>query len=149
MFAFGGHESAIRGLPMLRLASSVTATAAFITAVMLVGCAAGTSQGPDAGERMAARGSSITAQGADWSSGQRDVQKGQKQMRQAAERSADAEKALRKASAAMAKAEQQIQTAQSDQLAAEQLVASGKARMVQAEADYGVIRTQPSALQPQ
>jgi chromosome segregation ATPase len=98
---------------------------------------------------MSARGASISGRGAEWSDGQRDVDKGQQQLRKSADRAADGEQDLRKARDAVAKAEQRIQQAQADQLAAQQRIAAGTAQMSRAETEYTTIRQQPSVVQPQ
>lgn len=117
-------------------------------AVMLSACASGNRE-LDAGQRMSARGDSISGRGEAWSDGQRDVLKGQKAQQKQADRAARAERDLRKARDKTAKAERELQAAQKAQVDAQQQINAGTTQMQRAETEYGDIRNRPSAIPPQ
>lgn len=125
---------------------SASFVAVAVTATLLSACSSGGAKSMDVGERMSARGASIAGRGEAWSSGQRDVTKGQQLINKSTDRLSSGEKDLRKAQERVTKAQRDIQTAQSDRVAGERLVSDGMAQMQRAEADYSNIRTQPSAV---
>lgn len=117
-------------------------------AMLLGACTMGGSNPQDTGTRISARGDSIAGRGAEWTEGQRDLQKGQRLVSQSDSRAADAEKRLQRAHDAVAKAERQIEVARADRSSGERMIAGGSARMQQAEAAYESIRSSPSAITP-
>jgi septal ring factor EnvC (AmiA/AmiB activator) len=112
----------------------ITLPLALATTAMLALGACSSNSSLDAGERMSNRGDAIAVRGSDWSSGQKDVRKGQD--------------LIERANNKMRKAEDQIRSAQSDRAKGEQMIANGNSQMRQAESGYNDIRRDPSALDP-
>jgi len=117
-----------------------------VSALLVLGACAGGSQPLDTGQRMANRGTDISARGSAWADGQKSVQKGQEMVRKSGEKITDGEKKLQRAQDDIAKAEAQIRSARADRMTGEEMISSGTRQMQQAEADYNQIRREPSAI---
>lgn len=122
---------------------------ATLTAALAGACTTADEAPMDTGERISQRGGQISGYGKVWSEGQNDVRKGELLIERSRQSQVDGERKLAKARKRIAKAESQINDARASQLDGARLVTSGKTQMQQGEADYRVIRTQPSAIEGQ